>query len=80
MTDRGERMRLREYAIDAIVDHLSLLVFALVTLVAAFVLDLILFGYPGSIFLLWALVLSFFLVLVALGPTEDFLWRLFPQR
>jgi hypothetical protein len=73
MTDRGERMRLREYAIDAIVDHLRLLVFALATLLAAFVLDLVLFGFPGPIFLLWALVLGFFLALVALGPTMAYL-------
>lgn len=64
-------MRLRDYVIDAIVDHFGLMVFALVTLAAAITIDIIHFGSAGPLSLFWLVVLGFILVCIVEGAAES---------
>ncbi len=67
-------MRLRDYVADAIVDHLGLLVFALVTLTAVMVVEVIRFGSVGPVSFSWLVVLGFILLCIVEGATESPFW------
>lgn len=65
-------MRLRDYVIDAIVDYFRLMVFALVTLTAAIMIDIIRFGSVGPTSLVWLIILGLIVAGVVQGYSMDF--------